>query len=324
MKRLIVLILAAALALTGCSGAASNEKPVIGLTYIPNVQFSPFYLAQSDRAFATAGVDPTLRHHGSSESLFTAIASGKEQFVLAGGDEMLQARSQGLDLVAVAAYYHAYPAEVIVPKNSAITSLAGLKGHSIGVPGKYGESWFALLAALQTAGLSQNDVMIKEIGYTQISALSTNKVDAVIGFSNNDAVQFALSGFPIRALAISNQQVPLVPATLITTRSYAKAHPDVVKAVVTGMTAGVSTAVNDPQHAMEVSAAFIPDLNGQAAKAASLATLTATKALWVNAQGRVDSAMDPAQWAAMADFMATAKLTATRQDPTLAMTNEYV
>lgn len=324
MKRLILLILATALALTGCSGSASNEKPIIGLTYIPNVQFSPFYLAQSDRAFATAGVDPTLRHHGTSESLFTAIASGKEQFVLAGGDEMLQARSQGLDLVAVAAYYHAYPAEVIVPKGSPITNLAGLKGHSIGVPGKYGESWFALLVALQTAGLSQNDVVIKEIGYTQTTALTTKKVDAVIGFSNNDAVQFTLAGFPIRSLAISNQVVPLVPASLITTRAYAKAHPEVVKAVVAAMTAGVSTAVNDPEHAMAVSAAFIPDLNSQAVRAASSATLTATKSLWVNAQGRVDSTLDPAQWAAMADFMAATKLTATRQDPTLAMTNDYV
>lgn len=324
MRRLILLILSAALALTGCSSPASNDKPVIGLTYIPNIQFSPFYLAQSDGAFRTAGVEATLRHHGTSESLFTAMASGKEQFVVAGGDEMMQARSQGLDLVAVAAYYHAYPAEVIVPKSSAITTLAGLKGHSIGIPGKYGESWFALLVALQTAGLTENDVMIKEIGYTQISALSTKKVDAVVGFSNNDAVQFQQSGFPIRALAISNQTVPLVPASLITTGEYAKAHPEVVKAVVKAMTAGISTAVNNPSHAMEVSAAFIPDLNSQAVKASSQATLAATKALWTDSRGGVDAALDPAQWQAMADFMAKTKLTATRQDPATAMTNDYV
>lgn len=328
MKRLILLFLAAVVALSGCSGTggstAAAQNPVIGLTYIPNIQFSPFYVAEADGAFTTAGVSPTLRHHGTSESLFTAIASGQEQFVVAGGDEMLQARSQGLDLIAVGAYYHSYPAEVIVPKASTITTLAGLKGHSIGIPGKYGESWFALLVALDSAGLTQADVTIKEIGYTQTTALSTGKVDAVIGFSNNDAVQFGLAGFSIRSLAIAPGTVPLVPASLITTSSYAKDHPEVVKAVVAAMTAGINTVITNPSHAMDVSANYIPDLKSQAATASAQATLTATIPLWKAASGSVDARMSAAQWAAMADFLAQTKLTATRQDPALAMTNDYV
>ena len=37
----------------------------------------------------------------------------------------------------------------------------------IGVPGKYGESWFGLQVALRSAGLTESDVKITEIGYTQ-------------------------------------------------------------------------------------------------------------------------------------------------------------
>lgn len=324
MKRVVVLVIGLALALTGCAGGVtSTQSPVIGLTYIPNVQFSPFYVAQTDGAFAAAKVNPTLRHHGTSESLFTALVAGQEQFVVAGGDEMMEARSQGLDLVAVASYYHQYPAEVMVPKNSSITSLAGLRGATIGIPSKSGETWFALLVALQTAGLTQADVKIEEISYTQIPALTRGNVDAAVGFSNSDAVQAALSGLPIRTFPVAHGTVPLVSSSLITTRQYAQQHPDVVKGVVAGMMAGVSSVVKDPANAMKVSVHYIPDLNTPASTAAARATLAATNKLWTTADGRISGRLDPAQWSAMADFMARTKLTPTRQDPALAMSNTY-
>lgn len=324
---------AIALAATGCAtptvtpgpGASQSlATPTIGLTYIPNVQFSPFYVAEADGKFTAAGVTPTLRHHGASEGLFTALAAGEEQFVIAGGDELLQARSSELPLVAVSAYYRSYPVVLIVPADSGITTLAGLKGHSIGVPGKYGESWFGLQVALQTAGLTQADVTIKEIGYTQQAALSTGKVDAIVGFSNNDAVQFALSGFATRSLAIAAGEVPLVGICLITTAAYAQDNPATVKAVTAGMLAGIASVVADPDRALTVSADYVPGLSVAAAAASAKATLTATLPLWTGPGGTVDGKLDPAQWTSMADFMAANGLTPTRVDPTPAFSNQYL
>lgn len=329
-----ILALAAAVLLAGCTApvaphptSAILPQPTIGLTYIPNVQFSPFYLAETDGSFTAAGAQPTLRHHGASEGLFTALAAGQEQFVLAGGDELMQARSEGLDLVAVAAYFHRYPVVVIVPADSPITTLAELKGHSVGLPGKFGQNWFGLQVALKNAGLTEADVEIKEIGYTQQTALSGKKVDAIVGFSNNDAVGFELAGFATRSLPISgtpdgNDAVPLVPACLITTADYAKAHPEAVTAVITGMLAGVQGAVDEPDRALAVSARYVPGLD--ASRDAATATLRATAELWTTADGEVDGHLDPEQWTAMADFMAAQGLTATRQDPAAAMSNAYL
>jgi len=331
--RLIAAVVAVLL-LAGCSQAqsptaatsasASLPTPTIGLTYIPNVQFSPFYVAEADGDFTAAGAAPVLRHHGTSEGLFTAIAAGQEQFVVAGGDEVLQARAQGLDLVAVSAYYRGYPVVVIVPADSPIRSLADLKGHSIGLPGKYGESWFGLQVALRSAGLSESDVQVKEIGYTQQAALTTKKVDAIVGFSNNDAVQFDLAGFATRSLPIASGTVPLVGASLVTTSDYAKANPGVVKAVVAGMLAGIRTTVTDPDHALTVSTTYVPGLSEAAAQTAAKATLTATAGLWTTSDGSVDGTFDAAQWTDMADFMAAQGLTAQRVDPTPAFTNANV
>ena len=334
MRTRLIAAVVALLLLAGCSpaatpasspsGTAELPTPTIGLTYIPNVQFSPFYVAEADHDFTKAGVAPTLRHHGTSEGLFTAIAAGEEQFVVAGGDEMLQARAQGLDLVAVSAYYRSYPVVVIVPASSPIRTLADLKGHSIGIPGKYGESWFGLQVALHTAGLSESDVQVKEIGYTQQAALTTAKVDAIVGFSNNEAVQFGLAGFATRSLPIASGTVPLVGASLITTADYAKANPAVVKAVVAGMLAGITTTVTDPAHTLDASASYVPGLSGTAAQTAAKATLAATNALWTTSSGAVDGSFEATQWTEMADFMAAQGLTAQRVDPTPAFSNAYL
>ena len=304
--------------------SAALPTPTIGLTYIPNVQFSPFYVAETDGSFVSAGVKPTLRHHGASEGLFTAIASGQEQFVIAGGDEVLQARSQGLDLVAVAAYYRSYPVVVIVPADSTIKTLADLKGHSIGLPGKFGENWFGLQVALRSAGLTASDVKVQEIGYTQQAALSTHKVDAIVGFENNEAVQFGVGGFATRSIPIADGQVPLVGTCLITTAAYAKANPATVKAVAAGMLTGIASVVANPDRALTVSGDYVPGLTVAAAQASAKATLIATLPLWTTADGKVDGHLDAAQWTAMADFMATQGLTPSRVDPTPAFTNDYL
>ena len=139
---------------SSAGGGSSSGAPVratIGLTYVPNTK-PPFYVAEASGLYKTTGATVTLRHHGASEGLFTALAGGSEDFVVAGADEMLQARAQGLDLVAIAQFYRSYPVVGIVKDASPITSAADLKGRSIGVPGKFGESWFGLKVLLASSG----------------------------------------------------------------------------------------------------------------------------------------------------------------------------
>lgn len=322
MRTLIPLLLAALLA--GCS-PVSGETPGtptatptptptpparIGLSYIPNVQFAPFYVAEEDGLFsADTGTAATLRHHGAQEGLFTAIAAGQEDFVLAGGDEMLQARESGVDLVAVATYYQQYPVVVIARADGPIATLADLRGKRVGVPGRYGSSWFGLLVALQTAGLTEADVEVVEIGYTQQAALTTDKVDAVVGFSNNDLVQFGLAGVEVRALPIAGGTPPLVGASLITTRAYLDANPEVVRGVAKAMVTGINTIAADPtgDRALAATARHVPGFSEEALEAAR-ATLKATVGVMTDDQLTTDGRIDPATWQAMGEFMLEAGL----------------
>lgn len=251
------------------STASGGAGPLtIGMTYTPNVQFAPFYMS--------VYADGTqLRHHGAQEGQFEALLAGTEHLVAAGGDEAAVAASNGSDLVIVGGYYQRYPACLIVPQDSPITGLDQLAGRTVGVPGRTGETWYALQLALETAGLTESDVTIQEIGFTQQAALAGAKVDAVIGFSNNDAVQIAQNGTAVRTLDVA-AEVPLVGASLVTTARVLDARRDDLAAAVTASAKGMTRFVDDPDAAVETTRTYVTDLVDpqEAARAREVAVAT--------------------------------------------------
>ncbi|MGL5405561.1 MAG: ABC transporter substrate-binding protein [Propionibacteriaceae bacterium] len=313
-----------ALAATACTPQASTpvatEKVTIGLTYIPNVQFSPFYVAEDEKLFASRGLNATLRHHGTQEGLFDALLAGTEHIVVAGADEAMQARSRGADLITVGSYYRQFPVTVIARSDTQIRTLADLRGHHIGVPGRYGSTWYGLLVALSNAGLTEADVTITEIGYTAQAALSTNKVDAVVGYSNNDAVAIKLAGIDITEVSLGDQ-IPMVGTSIITTQAFAKAHPEVVKSVVAVTCESIKKIVADSEKAITATAARVPGMDDRTMEAAR-ATVKATIPFWAP-QGEVSAVLDVDKFAAMEAFMTKNGLITATAGGATAATNEY-
>lgn len=252
----------------------------LGMTYIPNVQFAPFYVAQEKNLFTSKGglLQVKLRHHGADEGLFNALLTGKENAVVAFGDEAVQASSQGMGLSVIGILYQKYPAVMIAMRDSGITSWADLKGKTVGLPGKYGSNWFALQAGLAQAGLGLEDIKVAEIGYTQQTQLSTGKVDAVIGFSNNDLVRFKLAGLDVVSAPLDDD-TPLVGAALVTTQEYAAAHPQECNALVNGMVRAVSQISSDLNIAVAATKKYDETLENPTALQAARAVAEATNQL---------------------------------------------
>lgn len=323
----------ACLALTACtsgpgitqSGTSSQggSNVTIGLTYIPNVQFAPVYVADSQGLYKDAGIATTVRHHGSDEGLFTALLAGQEDIVIASGDEAAVAASQGLDLVSIGQYYATYPGSVIVPASSSITSLADLSGKTIGIPGEYGSSYYAALAAIKAGGLQTSDVTISSIGYTQQAALAAGQVDAVVGFTNNDAVQMRLAGIEIREIPLDGASTALVAASIITTRDWAQAHPDAARAVVSATTDAMNAIGADPQVAIDATAKWDTTLSAETSLAAANAVLAATVPLWLGNDGHADGLQDLATWSSMISFLDSIGVLDGDVDPNAIVTNDY-
>lgn len=318
-----VLVLVS-LVLSGCGSATSGSSSTssggsnltnvsIGLGYIPDIQFAPFYVAQSKGYYKAAGLNVTF-HHGIVNDLIGSMVLGHDNLVFASGDEELVARSKNLPVVDVSTIFQKYPVSIIVPANSSIKTLADLKGHTIGSPGPFGATYIGLLALLYHAHLSLSDVHVQSIGFTQVTALLTHKVDAVVGYSNNEPLQLRSKGMAVRTFDVSDYQ-PLVSNGLIVTEDTLHNQPQMVKSFVQATLKGLQDVINNPTQAVQLSKAYVPGMNTSEATM----VLQATIPIW---QGNGHLGYnDSATWQSMTQFLVADKIIPPVQNLSQAYTN---
>ncbi len=305
---------------TGGSNAtpsAGTKNISIGLGYIADIQFAPFYVAQSKGYYKAAGLNVTF-NQGIVPDLIGSMVAGKNDFVFAGGDETLQARDKNVKVIDVATIFQKYPVSLIVPADSPIKTLADLKGRTIGVPGPYGSTYTGLLALLYSAKLSLSDVKVQSIGFTQVSALVGHKVDAVMGYSNNEPLQLRRKGFNVRTFNVSDYQ-PLISNGIITTEDTYRSQPQLVRAFVQATLRGLKDVIADPSGAVVLSKPYIPGLTDTTQ---ALTVLQATLPIW-QGNGRLGY-NDSATWDSMEKFLVTQKIISPVQDVTKAYSNKSV
>lgn len=312
MKKFIALTSAALLLLGACSTDSSatdvaTESPdiTLGLTYIPDVQFAPVYVAEEKGYFEDAGVDVTVRHHGAQEALFGALVDGKEDIVFAGGDEMMQARDAGVDVVNWATLYQTYPVSIIVPSDAGITDVAQLAGKKIGVPGEYGQTYFGLLALLEDADLTDK-VSVVSIGYTQASALRTGEVDAIAGFINNDAVALEAAGIDVDVLS-TGADLPLVGVGFGSLAKNIEPNTNAYEKLLSAVEQGVTYARENPEETLDIVAEYVPSLKEAAQRDVASEVLDKTLDLYEG--GDVFGEQDIQRWSEMSEFLTNIAVT---------------
>lgn len=297
-------------------GAAKTLQNVsIGLGYIPDIQFAPFYVAKSKGYYSAAGLNVTL-NHGIVNNLLGDLALGHDTFAFASGDELLVARSKNLPLIDVSTIFQKYPVSLIVPANSSICTLADLKGHTIGIPGPFGATYIGLLALLYQAHLSLSDIHAQSIGFTQVAALVGRKVDGVMGYSNNEALQLPARGFPVRTFNVSDYQ-PLISNGIITTENTWQNQPQLVRSFVQATIQGLQAVIANPSEAVQISKSYVPGMNATTA----MSVLQATIPIWKGDGSRPLGYNDSATWQSMQQFLVAQKIIPSAQNLSQAYTN---
>ena len=193
VKRLgaLAVVLALLPVLVACGGDGGGgsddlEDVTIGLTFVPNIQFAPFYVALEKGYYEDAGLSVELNHHAAGADQFGALVAGQEDMLMSAGDEAMQARAQGVEIVYIAEVFRKYPVALIVPEDSDIATIGDLADKKVGIPGEYGANYTGLLALLASADMTKDDIQIESVGFTQAQALLAGQVDAIMGYVNND------------------------------------------------------------------------------------------------------------------------------------------
>jgi NitT/TauT family transport system substrate-binding protein len=254
------LLICTVLLLAACTQRpATHQVPIrLSLGYIPNIQFAPIYVAMEKGYFSAAGVDVELAYMDENQAA-SLVGANDIQFAVISGEQVLLARAQGLPVVYVAAWYQQYPVSVIAKSGGGIAALGDLRGKTIGLPGLYGANYIGLRALLHAVGLSESDVTLDSIGYTQAAALTAGRDQAVSVYTANEPVQLRAQGVDLVEFRVADY-VQMASNGLITNETTTAGNPDLVRGMVAALLHGLSDTIADPDTAYQISLRYVENL----------------------------------------------------------------
>ncbi|MDZ4765170.1 MAG: ABC transporter substrate-binding protein [Chloroflexota bacterium] len=287
-----------ALLLVGVRANSANAQVAVDqtlfLTFIPNVQFAPVYVALEKGYFAENGINLTIQH-GDEPVGVDLIAANQLQFGIVGGEQVIAARANGRPVVFVYEWFQNYPVGVVAPVEAGIASVEDLRGRRVGLPGFFGASYTGIQAMLAAADMTQGDVQLEPIGFNAPEIVCVGGVDAAVVYINNEPLQIRQraqlgdcgSVSDVIVLPVADY-ADLVSNGLITNETMIAENPDLVRAMVAAFDAGLRDAIRNPAEAYLLSARHVEGLLTDDQRVAFEAA-AAEQAVWLDANPAPDA-----------------------------------
>jgi NitT/TauT family transport system substrate-binding protein len=328
----ITLLFVITLGLTSCANqvnapavtATIDPQPVqmVSITlpvgYVPDVQFTPLYVAIEKGYYRNAGLDVSLDYSMENDNT-VLVGTGNLTFAIVSGEQVLLARAQELPVVYVMAWYQQYPVAIAAKKSSGITSLADLRGKKIGLPGLYGANYIGGMALLYSAGLNSSDFTLDSIGYNQVAVLAAGQDDAVIIYTANEPVQLDKQGIDY-ILFKTSDAIDLVANGLITNETTLKENPELVRRMVKATLQGIQYTIDHPDEAFEISKNYVENLDSGDELVQKQVLLNSIEQYKTDHYGY----SKPEAWENMQNLLLKMGLLAQSQDLNRAFSNEYL
>ena len=302
---LVATVIAASLAACAAPGASPSPQATplkVGLGYIQSVQFAQFYRAQQQGYYRDAGLDVTFQNE-IAPNLVTLVGQGAVDIGIADGTDVIPAVGQSIPIVYAATIYALFPNVVMAPADSGIATPADLRGHSLGIPGRYGSSWVMLQAMLDSAGITPDDIVIHDYpDFGQGVGLQQGQVDTATGFRNNEPVQLASQGFATNLLTV-DEITPLPGPGLTVGVATLAAKKEALRSFVAATLRAMDEIKANPELGLDDTFAVAPDLaaNRDLQRAILEATIQTWDSPYTTEHGA--GAIDVGAWQQSLDFM---------------------
>jgi NitT/TauT family transport system substrate-binding protein len=304
--------------MSGTMAGATPRKVVLGMGFIPNVQFAPFYVADAKGYFADEGLQVEF-NYAMDTDLLKLIGTDKLQFAIGSGDQVILARSQGLPAVYVANFYRKFPVTVMSLKERNILKPQDLEGKQVGIPCLCGASFVAWKALAFAAGLNPDKVNLQVVGFTQATTVERGQVDAALDYTVNGPVQLRLEGKDVNLINVSDY-ISLVSNGIISNDDTVQNDPQLVQSVVRAFLRGLQDTLSNPAEALDITLKYVPEAGGDN-RAKTEAILKACLELW---QGTDLGVSNRADWDASQAFMKKVGLIEQTTDVDSLFTNRFV
>jgi len=311
--------------LVGCGsnpGSQPSQKTTLAMGYIPNVQFTPFYVAVEMGYFAYEGIAIEF-DYGWETDLLKLVGSDELYFAIASGDQVILAQSQGLPVVYVLNWYRRFPVCVMSLAEKGILSPSDLIGKRVGTPVTYGASYIGWRALVDATGLDEKQIELVTIGYNQVAALQTGQVDAALCYAMNEPVQMRAAGEQVDVVYVADY-ANLVSNGLITNEKSLQERPELVQGMVRAALRGIAYTLEHPDEAFDIALKYVPEAaSDEASVAVNRAVLAESIEFWQAVSGQLGQS-DLVDWRASQQIMQKMGLVGTDANVIDMFTNRFI
>ena len=256
LAALAVALLALAGGLAACGeksedttgGTATPFK--LTLDFYPNPDHAGIYMAQKLGYFKEAGLEVSIETPADPSTPIKEVAAGRTDLAVSYEPEVVLAKDQGLDVVAVDALVNRPLTSMIWLRKSGIKGIGGLRGKTVATAGiPYQDAY--LKTILARAHLTPSDVNTVNVGFGLLPALVGGKAQAMLGgFSNVEGVDLEQRGEDPVVTPVDQLGVPTYDElVLVAQRSRLEEDSQSVRLFLAALARGTKAAVEDPSGA---------------------------------------------------------------------------
>jgi len=256
------LAMASAGSLPRLASAQDPAKVTLALDWYPNANHAGIYMALDRGYFADAGLDVEVFTPADPTTVLQTVGAGRDTFGISYQNDVLQARTQDVPVVSVAALVQHPLNCLMVLANSDIEAPADLAGKTIGMAGVPADEAM-IETILRSADLSMDDVETVDVGYDLMPAVLSGRVDAVIGvYWTHETILAEQEGTPVRYFRVEEYGVPdYYELVMVAGESTIADKADVVRAMCGAMRRGYEEAASDLDEALSLLMEASPDLD---------------------------------------------------------------
>ena len=322
-----LVVLLASLALAACGEKPEDVKGQsqpfdLALDFYPNPDHVGIYMAKRLGYFRDAGLDVSINAPSDPSAPIKQVAAGQVDLAISYEPEVVLAREQGLDVVAVGALVDRPLTSMIWLKDSGIKSVTGLRGKTIATAGiPYQEAY--LKTILARANMSPSDVESVNVGLGLLPAILGGRADAILGgFSNIEGVDLRVRGKKPVVTPVDRLGVPAYDELVLVAKgSRLKDDPEPVRLFIAALARGTAAAERNPAAARKAVLSYERGLDPKTATAEVAATLPL---LEPSQKGRPFGYMSPVAWKTFIGWMRDNGLIGSLPPPGQVLSNDYL
>ncbi|MDF2938428.1 MAG: transporter substrate-binding protein [Paenibacillaceae bacterium] len=257
--KLLALALAAALAVTGCGkaadpagGAGQEQELTVLLDWYPNAVHSFLFAAEKEGYFKEAGLKVKLETPAGTDDAVKLLAAGKADLALSYQTVIAISRAEDIPVVSLAAIVRHPLNQLFALDSAGVKRPKDLEGKSIGYPSIPLDE--AIVNTMVKAdGGDPSKVKYTDIGWDLIPAMTTKKVDAIIGgYINHEKLLLEKEGIKMATLDPVKYGVPdFYELVLAASEDGLKKNREVYKKFWAAATKGYEYTVKNPEASLK-------------------------------------------------------------------------